>query len=213
MKKIFYVIPLVAIIVGSISAQSFVKRNSSNNLPIEGWVSAYTNNQDSFPQWEITNAKSNSISHYVFHLLKTDAHGSEFNLCYTKKITFLDGSISVKFKADSGHEDQGGGIVYRVEDNSNYYIARYNPLEDNLCFYYVKNGHRRLLNSANVTLDKGHWHTMKIVQHNNHYEVYLDSKNILQGDDNTFTNAGGVGVWTKADALTSFKNFNIRKEK
>ena len=209
MKKICYAIPLVAIIIGSISAQSFAKISDSTSSPAEGWISAYTNIKGSFPQWEITNAKSHSISRYIFHLLKTDAHGSEFNLCYTKKIKFLNGAISVEFKADSGHEDQGGGIVWRVEDKNNYYIARYNPLEDNLCIYYVKNSHRRLLNSANVTLDKGHWYTMKIVQHNNHYKVYLDSENILQGDDTTFTNAGGVGLWTKADALTSFKDFKV----
>ncbi len=209
MKKICYTIPLIAIIVGSIFAQSIAKINDSNTLPAKGWISAYTNIKDSFPQWQITNTKSNSISHYIFHLLKTDAHGSEFNLCYTKKIKFLNGSVGVKFRADSGHEDQGGGIVWRIKDNNNYYIARYNPLEDNLCLYYVKNGHRRLLSSATVILNKKHWHSIKIVQHNNHYEVYLDSKNILQGDDSTFTNAGGIGIWTKADALTSFKDFKV----
>ena len=204
---------LLLLLLSEVSlAQSLSKMSSSNTSLANGWISAYTNIKGSFPRWEITNSKSSSVSEYIFHLLKTDAHGSEFNLCYTKKIKFLNGAISVKFKADSGHEDQGGGIIYRVEDKNNYYIARYNPLEDNLCFYYVKNGYRRLLNSATVILDKEHWHTMKIVQHNDNYKVYLDSENILQGDDNTFTNAGGVGVWTKADALTSFKDFKVIKE-
>ena len=203
MKKLFYAIPLTTLIIGSLLAQS---------SPTKGWISAYTNIEGSSPSWEITNTQNNSLSHYVFHLLKTDAHGGEFNLCYTKKIKFLNGAISVKFKANSGHEDQGGGIVWRVEDKNNYYITRYNPLEDNLCLYYVKDAHRRLLNSATIILDKEHWHSMKIVQHNNHYKVYLDSKNILQGDTSTFTNAGGVGVWTKADALTSFKDFKVTKE-
>jgi len=212
MKKFFYAIPLIAIIMGTISAQSSSKISNTNTSPAQGWISAYTNITDSFPQWKITNSTSSSVSQYVFHLLKTDAHGSEFNLCYTNKIKFLNGAISIKFKADSGHEDQGGGIVWRVKDNNNYYVARYNPLEDNLCFYYVKNSHRRLLKSATVVLDKEHWHTMKILQHDNHYSLYLDSKNILQGDDSTFTNVGGIGIWTKADALTSFKDLKVIKE-
>ena len=212
MKKFFYAIPLAVILFGSISAQSSSKTSNLNTSPAKGWTSAYTNLKGSFPRWEITNSKSDSLSQYVFHLLKTDAHGSEFNLCYTKKIKFLNGAISVKFKADSGHEDQGGGIIYRVKDKNNYYVARYNPLEDNLCFYYVKNSHRRVLKEETVILEDKQWHTMKIVQHNAHYVVYLDSENIFQGDDSTFTNAGGVGVWTKADALTSFKDLKVIKE-
>ena len=208
-KKVFYAI---AVIAGSLFAQSLPKITSNNSLAAKGWISAYTNRERSFPSWEIMNTKSSLASQYVFHLLKTEAHGSEFNLCYTKKIKFLNGSISVKFKANSGHEDQGGGIAWRVGDKNNYYVARYNPLEDNLCFYYVKNSYRRLLNSATVVLDQEHWHSMKIIQRNNHYTIYLDSKNILQGDDTTFTNAGGVGIWTKADALTSFKDLQVKIE-
>jgi len=63
-----------------------------------------------------------------------------------------------------------------------------------------------------VTLDKGYWHTMKIVQNENHYAAYLDSKKALEGKDTTFKNAGGVGIWTKADALTSFKDFKVIEE-
>jgi len=213
MKKFFYATALIITIIGSLPAQSLSKTSISNISSAKGWISAYTNIEGSSPSWKITNTKSNSISQYIFHLLKTDAHGSEFNLCYTKKITFLNGAISVKFKANSGQGDQGGGIAWRVEDNNNYYVVRYNPLEDNFCLYYVKNGYRRLLKSATVILDKEHWHSMKIVQQGNHYTAYLDSKKILQGDDTTFTNAGGVGLWTKADALTSFKDLKIKKEK
>ena len=211
-KKLFYIISFVAIITGALYAQSLSKVSANNNSAAKGWISAYTNRENGFPQWEILNSRSRPLSQYVFHLLKTDAHGSEFNLCYTKKIQFLNGVISVQFKADSGHEDQGGGIIYRVENSNNYYVARYNPLEDNLCFYYVKNGFRRLLKSATVVLDKDYWHTMKILQQNNHYSIYLDSKNIFQGDNTTFKKAGGIGLWTKADALTSFKDLKVTKE-
>jgi hypothetical protein len=34
-------------------------------------------------------------------------------------------------KAVAGKEDQGGGLVWRAMDSNNYYVARYNPLEDN----------------------------------------------------------------------------------
>lgn len=122
-KKLFYSISLIAVISGTLYAQSSSKISSSSASPAKGWISAYTNRENDFPRWEILNRESDSLSKYIFRLLKTEAHWSEFNLCYTNKIRFLNGSISVTFRADSGHEDQGGGIVWRVEDKNNYYIA------------------------------------------------------------------------------------------
>jgi hypothetical protein len=144
-------------------------------------------------------------------LRSSDAYGSQFNTCYTKS-DFLNGTIALKFKAKAGRGDQGGGIMWRVIDAENYYIVRYNPLEDNLTFYYVKNGYRSMQNNINVYLKKGIWHTMKVVQHNAHYTVYLDNKKMLNGVNKVFKNAGGVGVWTKADALTSFDDIVVQKE-
>jgi hypothetical protein len=54
-----------------------------------------------------------------------------FNLCWTKDIAFEDGEIEVKVRADTGKEDQGGGLIWRARDANNYYVARYNPLENN----------------------------------------------------------------------------------
>jgi len=151
------------------------------------------------------NYKNISISH-------DDSKGmwNSFNFVYTKENLFLNGEISVDFKAISGEEDQGGGIMYRVIDDNNYYVARFNPLEDNFRFYYVKNGFRSMLKSAKVHLNSSKYHSMKIIQNKNHYEAYLDGKKFLDGYDDTFSKAGGVGVWSKADAYTKFRNLEIK---
>lgn len=145
---------------------------------------------------------------YILSLLKTDAYGSDFNTCY-KKMNFLNGNISVKFRANSGEGDQGGGIMWRVQDADNYYVVRFNPLEDNLRVYYVKKANRSMLKGANIHLDGDKWHTLKVLQNGAHYTVYLDGKKRLQGSVRIFPRAGGVGVWTKADALSSFDDLEI----
>ncbi len=131
-----------------------------------------------------------------------------FNLCYTKETRFLDGSVTVYFKANSGRIDQGGGIMWRVQDDDNYYVARFNPLEDNFRFYIVKNGNRREIASADLTLSRG-WHEMKIVQKGAQFEGYIDGKRYLKARDTRLSQSGGVGVWTKADALTSFDDLIV----
>ena len=111
----------------------------------------------------------------------------------------------------AGVVDQGGGLIWRVKDHDNYYIARWNPLEDNFRVYYVKEGRRVQLDSANVKADPTKWHTIKIEQRGDAIACYLDEEKLLALKDKTFAEAGGVGLWTKADAATAFDDLVIRK--
>ncbi len=52
----------------------------------------------------------------------------------------MDGEIEVSLKAGTGRVDRGGGVIWRAIDKDNYYISRWNPLEDNFRIYYVKAG-------------------------------------------------------------------------
>ncbi len=134
--------------------------------------------------------------------------GNVFNLYFTKSINFKDGEIAVEFKANSGDSDEGGGIMWRVQNKDNYYIARFNPLEDNFTFYKVIKGDRIELKNVDIKLSTG-WHKMKITQKNTHFEGFLDGKKLLEFNDNSIQKSGGIGVWTKTDAKTSFKNLFI----
>jgi len=156
--------------------------------------------------WAIDEDKSST----VLSLLKEN-NSSAFNLCYMKDINFTDGNISVLFRANQGKIDQGGGLMWRVQDNDNYYVARFNPLEDNFRFYIVENGNRQEIASVDTTLIGG-WHTMRVSQNGDEFEGYLDDKKLLEAKDNRLNKSGGVGVWTKADARTSFDDLEIDME-
>jgi len=110
----------------------------------------------------------------------------------------------------TGEEDEGGGVIWGAQDKGNYYIARYNPLENNFRIYFIKNEARKILASARIKLLKGKWQEMEIVQNGKHITGYLNGKKLLEVDDNTFTKPGGVGLWTKADAVTSFDDFEVK---
>ena len=51
------------------------------------------------------------------------------------------------------------------------------------------------------------WHTLRVDFQNTHFSVTLDGKKAIEWDDNTFREAGKVGVWTKADSVTLFDDF------
>ena len=101
--------------------------------------------------------------------------------------------------------------IWRVEDKDNYYVARYNPLENNFRLYYVKDAARKILASATPRLEikAGEWFTIRIVQQGPRIECWLNGEKLLTVTDVTLTRAGGVGLWTKADATTSFDDFSV----
>ncbi len=139
--------------------------------------------------------------------------GSCFNLFVLEKTGFDNFSASVKIKAVSGEEDQGGGLVWRYIDKDNYYVARYNPLETNFRFYRVVNGSRKQLESVDSDIKSGEWFTMTIEMKGNKIICSLNGKKLIEATDNTFQSAGLIGLWTKADAVTYFDDLNIIPEK
>ncbi len=182
-----------------------------NSLPA-GWKSDATNKQGAPSAWAVIEdyEAPSGVNILVPGKVK-DNPGSVFNICWAAQPVFQDGEIEVKVRGDSGEADQGGGPIWRVKDASNYYVARYNPLENNFRLYSVKNGDRKMIADAgNIPIKTGEWFTIKIVQKGDKIEGWLNGKKLLEATDKTLPGAGGVGVWTKADAASSFDDFVVR---
>lgn len=175
-----------------------------------GWKVEGTNQRGPVATWAVKAEADAPSKPNVLAL--TDAKegaGGTFNLYWTDRVRFTDGVIEVKLKAGTGREDQGGGPIWRVQDKDNYYVARWNPLEDNFRLYYVKDGNRKTLDSARVSVDASKWHTLRIEHKGNEIRCYFDGEALLKSRDETFLEAGGVGLWTKADAVTAFDDLIV----
>ncbi len=136
-----------------------------------------------------------------------------FNLCIAEDAKFADVDISVSLKAKAGKIDQGGGPIWRCRDAENYYVARWNPLEDNFRVYKVEKGKRQQLATADIKLPGDKWHVLRAVQKGSEIRCYLDGKLYLKVDDGAFPEAGKVGLWTKADAQTSFAELKAAEKR
>jgi len=130
-----------------------------------------------------------------------------FPVCFKNDTKIKDGFVEVKFKPIAGKEDQAGGVIWRLQDGNNYYIARANALENNVTIYHTIKGKRTEKKRTNVKVSSGMWHTLRVDFSDNHFTVTFDGKKALEWEDDTFQNAGKVGVWTKADSVTEFDDF------
>lgn len=123
--------------------------------------------------------------------------------------TFSDVDVTVRFRPISGKEDASGGVILRAKDAKNYYLVRANALEDNFRLYTMKGGSRHQLASTKVDAPKfGAWHTIRVVAKGDQVQAFLDGKLQIDHQDSTYA-AGYVGLWTKADSVTEFDDFEI----
>ena len=107
--------------------------------------------------------------------------------------------------------DQGGGLVWRYQDPDNYLIARYNPLEGNFRLYKVIDGKRiQIAGKEDLDLKSGEWHTMQVAMEGERIECKLNGKQLFEAKSGDLDKPGKVGLWTKADAVTSFDDLSIR---
>lgn len=158
-------------------------------------------------KWEVVaDETAPSKTHALAQLAKSS--GSAFNLTLVSDTNYKDVDITVKMKPVDGRVDQGGGIVWRAKDAKNYYVVRYNPLEDNYRLYLVVNGNRSELKSADMPHTLG-WQTLRVTMTGDHIECYYDGKKYLDAKDSTFKEAGKIGLWTKADAQTHFADLIV----
>jgi hypothetical protein len=128
-----------------------------------------------------------------------------------------DGFVEVKLKPLSGKEDQAGGIVWRFQDGNNYYVVRANALEDNVVLYKTVNGKRSSLQvkgrmfgyGVDADVPQGKWSTLRVEFTGNLFTVFFQGRKLFQVEDDTFRDAGAVGLWTKADSVTLFGDFTF----
>ncbi len=138
-----------------------------------------------------------------------DTTDYRFPLLIADEGSFNDLELSVKFKAVSGEVDRAGGLVFRLKDANNYYIVRANALEDNYRLYHVVAGNRRQFAGANFKVTSGEWHELKVESIGNKIICYYDGAKKIEATDDTFKDAGKVGLWTKADSVTYFDDLRV----
>ena len=144
-----------------------------------------------------------------------------YPLAFKDGTSVRDGFVEVKFKAISGSEDRAAGLVWRAKDANNYYVVRANALEDNVVLYKTVGGARRELDiigrkggyGVKVAVPANQWHSLRVEFVGTRFNVIFNGRPLFEVEDATFSEAGMVGLWTKADSVTAFNAFTHGERK
>jgi 3-keto-disaccharide hydrolase len=121
---------------------------------------------------------------------------------------YTDLTATVRFKPVSGKDDRAAGIIFRVQDKDNYYIARANAREDNVILFRYASGRRSTLKEGSVKVPSGEWQELKVEVEGNRFRAFLNGRQVVEATDDAYA-AGGVGLWTKADSVTYFDDYRV----
>jgi hypothetical protein len=142
---------------------------------------------------------------------------ARFPVAVLSDLSAADVDLSVRFKPVSGRVDQAAGLVWRFQNEDNYYIVRANALENNVVLYKVQNGKRTDLPvkgegrtyGKKAQVPSGQWSTLRVVTAGPRFELHFNGSKLYEVEDTTFGQAGKIGVWTKADSVTHFDDLTV----
>ena len=208
MKKFTFAL-ITGLAAGTALAETVNFDDMKTDAPPPGWTATQTGKGEA--KWAVVADDSAPSKPNV---LKQSGEAT-YPVCFKDDTSLKDGFVEVKFKSVSGQEDQAGGVIWRCQDKDNYYIARANATEDNVVLYKTVKGKRSSLDivgrkggyGVKEKVALGQWHTLRVEFAGNKFTLLFNGKKLFDVEDATFTEAGKVGVWTKADSTTLFDDF------
>jgi hypothetical protein len=172
----------------------------------KGWTATKTGRGDS--KWTVEQDQTAPSKRKI---LKQSGQAT-FPLLLKDDTNIRDGFIETKFKAVAGSEDRAAGLVWRAKDANNYYVVRANALEDNVVLYKTVDGARSSLDivgrkggyGVKASVPANRWLDLRVEFRGSRFKVIYNGARVFEVEDSTFSDAGKVGLWTKADSVTLF---------
>lgn len=206
--------------VGMVAAESVPFESGVKVAAPSGW-NAYMTHSGGVPEWVVIRDRSTPGKPKVLTQLSGDATRHRYPLLVYRDANLKDGSLSVRFKALSGKVDQAAGLVWRFRDADNYYVVRANALENNVVLFKVVNGVRTEIRvrggepdaegGVKQKIATRSWNVLAVSFAGDRIMASFNGETLFDAEDSTFPDPGKVGLWTKADSVIYFRDFQIQK--
>jgi hypothetical protein len=145
----------------------------------------------------------------VLAQLSRDPADERFPMFIYDGETFKKFKLTAQFKIVVGVAEQMAGVVFRFQNESNFYVIRASALGRNLRFYKVVNGQRGNPIGPDVEITTGVWHTLAVQCDGQQIICWLDGRLAMPPLQDTSFATGKIGFWTKSDAVTYFGDATV----
>jgi hypothetical protein len=138
-----------------------------------------------------------------------DATDEHFPILLYEKESFTDFTLSTRFKTVSGKVEQMAGMVFRAQNETNYYVLRASSLGNTFRFYKVVDGERGIVLGTQIPIPSGTWHELAVECKGNKIRCLLNGTEAIPIITDSSFSAGKFGYWTKSDSVSYFSDTKI----
>lgn len=170
-----------------------------------GWTEPVANRG-----WEVLKDRTAPTPPYVLAEVPVDPSDTRSPLAILNDPSPRDADVSVRLKPVSGKEGLAGGVVWRYHDVNNYYLARADAAGNTVDVFKIQNGRRiPLLAGVKHAIPANSWSILKVSVRGQRFQVFVNHRRVLEGQDKTFPGAGRVGLWASSDSVIYFDDFRV----
>ncbi|MFC1764543.1 Ig-like domain-containing protein [Planctomycetota bacterium] len=171
--------------------ESFDNANDNfNDGHYNGWVVVDQGNHEGPSQWEITSegvAQQSNI-----HWWQDGIHDRGTFISYEPGTVWTD--YQAEFKMTS-HDDDGVGMMFRMQDENNYYRFSWNNQNGGRSLIKCVDGTCTLLAADDAMYEIDRTYNVEITAEGSVLQVKIDGREVFNETDETFSN-GTVGLYT-----------------
>lgn len=173
------------------------------------------------PHWQVLPDKTAPSHKNVFAQVSTAGRDSEFLLAVYDRVTCKDGDLSVKFKITSTGKIRTAGIVWRYQDEDNYYLLHFSADQKNIVLFRVTAGKATPLpivgakqGTFGVSRDihPDQWYVAKVTFRGPNIRVSFGNRKLFDAVDSGILRDGKTGLWTRAGTAAIFDDYRIDKK-
>jgi len=112
--------------------------------------------------------------------------------------------LTTRFKIVSGALQQTAGLVFRFENESNFYFAGASALDQEFRCSKVVNGQGKPPIGQTEVISNGVWHDLAVECQGTRIVCSLDGKEVVKLIDAVEVRPGKIGFWTRGDTVSYF---------
>jgi hypothetical protein len=163
------------------------------------------------PRWEVIRDPRAPTRQNA--LAQVSPSGSDSQYIYDRAVC-ADGDLSVKFRITGGKQSRTAGIVWRYQDENNYYLLDFSADQNRIALYRVQDGQIRSTPVAAVKheIRLNQWYVAKVTFQGSKVRVSFGNRRIFDAVDTGIQAQGKTGLWTKAGTMAEFDDYRVARK-
>jgi hypothetical protein len=167
-------------------------------------------------QWEVRAEANSSSPPNVLARVGSDHAGNEAQVIFIQGAEAGNLDLTARIKAMSARNGEGGGIVFRAQDERNYYVVWLSVMENLVRLDRVVDGKQIPLQELKVdNAEAGKWHNVRLSIRGAVLEAFYDNRQFLSAREDAWQHGsyktGKVGLWARGSAVTHFDNVRFTR--